>query len=128
VVELSDKRRDPAWQAAHQREFQALIDEMLAIRTVGADEPGKVIGARRQIEARPGHATYSRLPQLTMPVLICGGRYNGVAPVENQEALLRQISSARMVLFEGGICSLCRTPERLRRLSPSSKREILFLD
>lgn len=37
-----------------------------------------------------------------MPVLICGGRYDGVAPVANQEALHRQIATSRMALFEGG--------------------------
>ncbi len=117
VVELSDKRRDVAWQAAHPQEFQALIDEMLATRTVGADEPGKVVGARRQIEARQGHATYSRLPQLTMPVLICGGRHDAIAPVENQKALLRQISSARMALFEGGHLFFMQDPRAFEEIS-----------
>ena len=94
----------------------AATDEMLAIRTVGADAPGKVIGARRQIEARQGHATYSRLPQLAMPVLICGGRHDGVAPVENQKALLRQISSARMALFEGGHLFFMQDPRAFEEI------------
>ena len=102
VVELSDLRRDAVWQAANVQEFQTLTAEMQAIRTGGADEPGKVVGARRQIEARQEHDTYTRLPQLRMPVLICGGQYDGVAPVENQEALCRQIAAAQMALFEGG--------------------------
>ena len=117
VVELSDLRRDTAWQAANVREFRTLTDEMLAIRTVGADEPGKVVGARRQIEARQGHATYTRLPQLTMPVLICGGRYDGVAPVENQEALLRQIPTAQMALFEGGHLFFMQDPRAFEEIT-----------
>ena len=40
VVELSDMRRDAAWQAANGQEFQTLIDEMLAIRAGSAAEPG----------------------------------------------------------------------------------------
>ena len=102
VVELSDLRRDAAWQAANGQEFRTLIDEMLAIRAGSATEPSAAVGARRQIEARQKHDTYSRLPQLGMPVLICGGRYDGVAPVANQEALRRQITTARLALFEGG--------------------------
>ena len=35
-------------------------------------------------------------------MLICGGRYDGVAPIANQEALHRQIATSRMALFEGG--------------------------
>src|SRR5919108_2686374 len=46
VVALSDTRRDAAWQAAHPEEFQALLDETLAGLKVGADEPGRVAGAR----------------------------------------------------------------------------------
>ena len=97
------------------KSFKALIDEMLAIRTVAADEPDKVVGARRQIEVRQGHATYSRLPQLAMPVLICGGRYDGVAPVENQETLL-QISLARMALFEGGHLFFMQDPRAFEEI------------
>jgi 3-oxoadipate enol-lactonase len=44
-----------------------------------------------QILARKDHDTYDRLPRLTMPVLICGGRYDGIAPVANQEALQAQL-------------------------------------
>ena len=98
---LSDLRRDAAWQAANGQESQTLIDEMLAIRAGSAAEPSAAIGARRQTEARQKHDTYSRLPQIGMPVLICGGRYDGVAPVTNQETLRRQIPTVRLALFEG---------------------------
>jgi 3-oxoadipate enol-lactonase len=102
VVELADTRRDAAWQTAHPQEFQALLDETLTGLKVGANEPGRAVGARRQIEARQGHDTYDRLLTLQMPVFICGGRYDGIAPVDNQEAMLRQIANARLELFEGG--------------------------
>lgn len=102
VVELSDMRRDAAWQAAHAREFQAFVNEMLTGLKVGANEPGRAAGARRQIEARKDHNTYDRLPSLPMPVLICGGRYDGIASVSNQEAMLQRIPHARLKLFEGG--------------------------
>ena len=123
VVELSDMRRDAAWRAANVQEFQTLIDETLAMRTVGADEPGKIIGARRQIEARQGHDTYNRLPQLNMPTLICGGRYDGVAPVDNQEALLRQISTAQMALFEGGHLFFTQDPRAFPQMIAFFKDE-----
>jgi len=102
VVELSDKRRDTNWQAAHPQELQTLVNETLAGLKVGANEPGRAIGARRQIEARKGHDTYDRLPTLQMPVYICGGRYDGIAPVDNQTAMQKQIPHAQLELFEGG--------------------------
>ncbi len=84
---------------------------MLAIRAGSAAESGAAIGARRQIEAHQKHDTYSRLPQLRMPVLICDGRYDGVAPVANREALRRQITTARLALFEGGHLFFTQDPQ-----------------
>ena len=116
VVELSDTRRDAAWRAAHPREFQALVDETLAGLKVGQGEPGRAVGARRQIEARQGHDTYDRLPALEMPVFICGGRYDGIAPVSNQEALRRRIPDARLELFDGGHLFFIQDPRAFERI------------
>jgi 3-oxoadipate enol-lactonase len=102
LLELSDIRRTAEWQAANPADFQALIDQSMAARQIGAGEPGREAGARRQLEARTGLDTWDRLPSLDVPVLICGGRYDGIAPIANQEALHRQIRGSRMQLFEGG--------------------------
>ena len=37
-----------------------------------------------------------------MPVYICGGRYDGIAPPANLEALHAQIANSRLEFFEGG--------------------------
>jgi 3-oxoadipate enol-lactonase len=102
ILYLSDTRRDTAWQAANPTQFQALFDLTLAGLRVGADEPGRQIGARRQLEARSRHDTYERLPSLRMPVYICGGRYDGIAPPANLEAMQKQIPGAQLELFDGG--------------------------
>ncbi len=102
VIALSDTRCDAAWQAAHPQQVRQLVDQMAAAHLVGAGEPGREIGARRQLEARTRHDTYDRLPNLELPVLICGGRYDGIAPVANLEAMSTQLPNARLALFEGG--------------------------
>ena len=99
---LHDTRRDAAWQAAHPDDLGALLKQAAAAAQVGAGEPGRAAGRGWQLEARSQHDTYDRLPALTMPVYICGGRYDGVAPVDNLRALERQIPDARLELFEGG--------------------------
>lgn len=124
VVELSDVRRDAAWQATHAQEFKTLVDEMLAGLKVGANEPGRAAGARRQIEARKDHNTYDRLPSLPMPVLICGGRYDGIAAVSNQEAMLRQIPKAKLELFEGGHLFFIQDPNVFLRIAAFLKGEL----
>ena len=117
VVELVDVRRDAAWQAAHPDEFQALIDETLAGLRIGADEPGHAMGGRRQIEARKDHDTYDRLAALSMPVFIAGGRYDGIAQVSNQRAMLGQIASAQLELFEGGHVFFLQDPRAYECMS-----------
>ena len=102
ILQLSDTRRDAAWQAANPAQFQALFDRTLAGLRVGGDEPGRQVGARRQLEARARHDTYERLPMLRIPVYICGGRYDGIATPANLEAMKKQIPGARLELFEGG--------------------------
>jgi 3-oxoadipate enol-lactonase len=113
---LSDLRRDPAWQAAHADEFATLVEQTLAGFNVGGDEPGRAAGYQRQILARKGHHTYDRLPRISAPVFICGGKYDGIAPIANQEALLSQIPNARLELFEGGHAFLNEDPRAYDRV------------
>ncbi len=102
VLPLSDIRRDASWRSNHSQEFEKLVEQMLGAVSIGADEPGRAIGARRQIEARMGHDTFHRLPKLRLPVLVCGGRYDGIAPTENLEAIVNQVADAELALFDGG--------------------------
>ncbi len=115
-VILSDIRRDDAWQAAHADEFKQLVEGILEGIRVGADEPGRAEGYRRQLLARKGHDTYERLPQLRLPVFICGGKYDSIAPVANQQAMLRQIPHARLELFEGGHAFLMEDPRAYEQI------------
>lgn len=102
VLRLSDTRRDAAWCEENVEAFEVLVEQMLAAVSIGADEPGRAIGARRQVEARRQLNTYARLTQVSMPVLVCGGRYDGIAPISNLEAIVSQIPGAKLELFEGG--------------------------
>jgi 3-oxoadipate enol-lactonase len=116
MISLSDTRRDTAWQAAHPGQFQALFEQILSGLRVGADEPGRRTGARRQLEARAGHDTYERLPALRMPVYICGGRYDGIATPAGFEAMQKQIPGARLEFFEGGHLFFAQDPRAVEQI------------
>jgi 3-oxoadipate enol-lactonase len=116
ILELSDTRRDEAWQIANPAQFQTLFDQVLAGLRVGADEPGRKIGFQRQLEARSHHDTYERLPTLKMPVYICGGRYDGIATPANLKAMQEQIPGARLKLFEGGHLFYIQDPRAFDRM------------
>ena len=56
----------------------------------------------KQLEARKHHDTFDRLHNLTMPVLLTGGRFDGIAPPDNMRAVAEQIPDAELRLYEGG--------------------------
>lgn len=101
-IAVSDLRRDAKWQAANPTEVARLMEFASSAATVGANEPGKIEGARRQLEARRDHDTWSRLGALDMPVLLCAGRYDGIAPLANMEAMARRIRHSTLRVLDGG--------------------------
>ena len=93
---LADTERD------NPERFAKLLAYMTNSDGIGADNPDREKGRALQLEARRHHDTYDRLPSLTMPVYICGGRYDGIAPPANLEALHAQIPNSQLEFFEGG--------------------------
>lgn len=100
MLGVSDTRWDAAWQAANPERARKFVDATPGDPYAG--EPGRAMGARRQLEARALHDTWDRLPQIACPVLIAAGRFDGVALPETQEKMLARIPGARLEWFEGG--------------------------
>lgn len=98
-MEVLDRRHDAAWRGAHPDEVAAFRARLE--RAAARDEEARR-GGRLQLLARAGHDTYDRLPQITAPTLIAGGRYDGQAPPDNQEAIHARIPGSRLEFFEGG--------------------------
>ena len=59
-------------------------------------------GELEQLGARRHHDVWDRLPRVTCPTLVAGGRYDGIAPPANSEAIASQIPGAELRLYEGG--------------------------
>ena len=98
---ISDVRFSEAWQDANPTEAARLLERMRA--TDGAPpDPVAAAGARRQLEARAGHDTWDRLGSIVAPTLVCAGRYDGIAPLANSEALVSRIPRSSLQVFEGG--------------------------
>lgn len=100
--ELSDTRMDAAWRAANPEAFERLAGFYRSRGELGAEEPRRALGQRLQFEARAGLDVFDRLLGLDMPVYCCGGRYDGIAPPANMEAIAAQIPGAKLEFFEGG--------------------------
>jgi 3-oxoadipate enol-lactonase len=124
ILQLRDIRRHRIWRETNPVQFQTMFDETLAGLRVGADEPGRQIGARRQLEARACHDTYDRLPRLQMPVYICGGLYDGIAKPANLKAMQKQISGSRLELFKGGHLFYIQDPRAFERIEAFLNRDL----
>ena len=56
----------------------------------------------KQLIARKEHNTYESLSSIAIPVFLLGGKYDGIAPVENMEAMHSQITDSKLEFYEGG--------------------------
>jgi 3-oxoadipate enol-lactonase len=99
VISIFDTRCDSVWVADNPDRMQELL---VAYSDPFADEPGHQSGISRQLEARRGHDTWERLGRIRCPVLICGGRYDGIALPSSQERMASRIPGATLRMFEGG--------------------------
>ena len=116
MVPITDTRRDQAWQDANPDELDEILKAGEAQSAIGEGEHNKEIGAHRQIMARKGHDVYDRLPSITIPVLLCAGKYDGIAPPDNQKPLESQLPNAMLDYFEGGHGFLAQDPKAYERI------------
>jgi len=100
MMPISDTRRDAAWAEAHPELYAQFVE--MAAADPFADEPGRAMGARRQLEARALHDAWDRLPQIACPVMIAGGLYDAIALPETQRRMAGRIPGAQLAFFAGG--------------------------
>jgi 3-oxoadipate enol-lactonase len=100
LISIMDTRLDANWAAANPDAYAQFV--AMAVADAYAGEPGREMGARRQLEARAGHDTWDRLEQIRCPVFIAAGRYDGIALPATQHKLASRIAGASLRFFEGG--------------------------
>lgn len=101
-----DERRERWVDALDTRnsdpERRALVLSVVEAMDAAKASPDQTAGEVAQLLAREGHDCWDRLARLAMPVLIAGGRYDGIAPPGNQEAMLERLPDATIEWFDGG--------------------------
>lgn len=100
LIPISDTRRDEAWASANPDAYAQFVAMGAAAPYAG--EPGREMGARRQLEARAAHDTWERLPDIACPVMIAAGRHDGIALPATQERMAARIPDAKLQFFDGG--------------------------
>lgn len=97
-----DLRHTAEWQAAHPEQMAKLLEMgMKRGGPVDPSDPDAAMGARRQLEAREEHDAQEWLHQLTMPVALFGGRFDGLGTQAGQELMAAKIPGSVLQIFEG---------------------------
>jgi len=100
LLPVNDTRLGAAWAEAHpERHAEAIA---LSATDPFAGEPGREMGARRQIEARAGHDVWEALPAVRTPVLVAAGRFDAIAPPLSQLNLALALRGSALRFFDGG--------------------------
>ncbi len=95
-----DTRFSPDWLSSHPGDL-ALVKQA-AERESAPKTPQEREGARLQLEARSRHDVWARLDRVSCPTLIACGRYDGLAPPANSEAIASRIDGSTLRQYEGG--------------------------
>jgi 3-oxoadipate enol-lactonase len=99
-MRITDRRWDPDADEPMPG-VGAYYDQMVAGMRATPD-PDALAGLRRQLAARAGHDVTARLSTIDHPTLVCAGRYDDIAPVENSEYLVERMRNAELRVFDGG--------------------------
>lgn len=97
---LLDTRFTPAWLAEHPDD--RALAELIAARTGGAGSVEARRGAAAQLDARRRHDVSDRLGRIACPTLVAAGRYDGIAPMANAEAIAARVPGSDLRRYEGG--------------------------
>ncbi len=99
-AQLLDTRFTPAWLAAHPADDE-LVAAMAERRSGAVDEDARG-GELLQLEARRHHDVWERLARINCPTFVGAGRYDGIAPLANSEAITSRIRGSALHVYDGG--------------------------
>jgi pimeloyl-ACP methyl ester carboxylesterase len=97
---LLDTRFTPEYLAEH--ETDRMLAEMAGQRRDNPSTGEVRRGEVAQLDARSRLDVVDRLGRITCPTLVASGRYDGIAPVENGEAIAARVAGAELRVYEGG--------------------------
>ncbi|MFI0460479.1 MAG: alpha/beta fold hydrolase [Ilumatobacteraceae bacterium] len=112
MATLSDTRFTPEWLASHPADAQ-----MMSMRADQMTKSADVIrGERLQLAARLHHDVADRLHVIPCPTFVAAGKFDGIAPPVNSQAIVERIPNATMSVYEGGHMFLAQDPTAIREI------------
>jgi pimeloyl-ACP methyl ester carboxylesterase len=99
-MKLLDTRFDADWLRDHPADRG--LAEMMAARRGAPKTTEQQAGIDAQMDARSRHDVYGRLDRIACPTFVGAGRYDGIAPLPNSEAIISRVPDAKLHVYEGG--------------------------
>jgi pimeloyl-ACP methyl ester carboxylesterase len=112
ATKLLDTRFDAHWLASHPSD-RGLAEMMAERRADTGKSAEQSRGEAEQLAARARHDACDRLHRISCPTLVAGGRYDGIAPPANSEAIEQRIPGAELRMYEGGHAFFAQDPRAL---------------
>ncbi len=109
---LTDTRFTSEWLASHP--LDAEIMRLQEDRPHSAKTAHQRRGEQLQLDARAGHDVANRLHLVTAPTLITAGRFDGIAPLSNAQAIAARIANSILNVYEGGHLFIAQDRQALR--------------
>ena len=97
-IKLNDLRITDVWIEENKSLWNSIKEESMKRQTYKT-EPKNLM---KQLLARKEHDAFCSLRNIDVPVLLMGGKYDGVAPMSNMEAMNSEIKDSQLKFYEGG--------------------------
>jgi len=97
---LLDSRFSEQWLATYPQDH-ALVDTMAQRRSAPLSADARR-GEAEQLGARRHHDVWDRLGRITCPTFVGAGRFDGIAPLSNSQAIAGRVAGATLHVYEGG--------------------------
>ena len=111
MLPLLDVRFTPEYLASHpaDRAFASLISRGRQV----AKSPERRRGEIEQLMARSAHDVTDRLADIACPTLVAAGRYDGIAPLANSEAIVSRVPQSELRVYDGGHAFFAQDPRAI---------------
>ena len=97
-IKINDLRMTEEWIEKNHSLWNSIKEETKTRQTHRADPKNLM----KQLLARKEHNTFSSLSHIDIPVFLMGGKYDGIAPMSNMEAIHKEIKNSKLKFYEGG--------------------------
>ena len=97
-IMINDLRISESWVLENEEQFNSLKINSRN-RNPFKPDPENLL---KQLLARKDHNTFEDLRHIDIPVFLMGGKYDGIAPVSNMEAMHEEIKDSKLKFYEGG--------------------------